>query len=230
MQTANLKPLLIINTFNLFQILAGTYFIIFYAVDIIKEVAGKDLDSLMAAIYTAVIRLVFSIIGCVLLFYLNRRTLSLISGVTSTAATLILSIYMFVNEGKETTDASFWIKATCLFVYIASNTLGFLMLPNLMVGELLPAKIRGMCGGYIFMIFNIILFLFTKAYPVMKNHAGISGIFMIFGISSLLGTIFVYLFLPETKDISLRQIEKYFQNPNYLWITRKKYTRTPLSL
>ncbi|XP_077288470.1 facilitated trehalose transporter Tret1-like [Arctopsyche grandis] len=222
-QKHNLKPIIIINIFNLCQILSGTYFVIFYAVDIIKEVIGQSLDSLLAAIYTAVIRLVFTIVGCFLLFYMNRRSLCILSGIGSTAAAITLSIYLYVKMGTETSTFDFWIKGVCLLVYIAFNTLGFLMLPSLMVGELLPAKVRGMCGGYIFMIFNILLFAFTKAYPVMRKYAQIHGIFFIFGISSFLGTVFVYLFLPETRNKSLRQIERYFLNKNILWITRKKY-------
>lgn len=222
-QKHNLKPIIIINIFNLCQILSGTYFVIFYAVDIIKDVAGQSLDSLLAAIYTAVIRLVFTIVGCFLLFYMNRRSLCILSGIGSTTAAITLSIYLYVKMGTETSNLDFWIKGVCLLAYIAFNTLGFLMLPSLMVGELLPAKVRGMCGGYIFMIFNILLFAFTKAYPLMRKYAQIHGIFLIFGISSFLGTIFVYLFLPETRNKSLREIERYFQNKNVLWITRKKY-------
>jgi len=37
------------------------------------------------------------------------------------------------------------------------------------------------------------------------------GIFIIFGICSLLEAIFIYLALPETKDRTLQEIEEYFQ-------------------
>lgn len=36
-----LKPLLLINAFNLLQILSGSYVVIFYAVDIVKDSGGS---------------------------------------------------------------------------------------------------------------------------------------------------------------------------------------------
>lgn len=203
------------------QIFSGTYIVIFYAVDIVQDVAGDGMDSLVAAILTAVIRLVFSIVGCFLLYYMNKRTLCIMSGIGSTVTSLGLGIFTLARIGETPTSVDVWFTAVCIIVYIASNTLGFMMLPGLMVGELLPAKIRGMCGGYIFMLFNIILFVFSKMYPLMKATIGIHGLFIIFGVSSLLGTIFMYLVLPETRNRSLIQIEQYFEKSNFLWMNRQ---------
>lgn len=36
-----LKPLIIINVFNAFQVTSGTYIVIFYAVDMIKDIGEK---------------------------------------------------------------------------------------------------------------------------------------------------------------------------------------------
>lgn len=36
-----LKPLLLINAFNMLQILSGSYVVIFYAVDIVKDSGGS---------------------------------------------------------------------------------------------------------------------------------------------------------------------------------------------
>lgn len=36
-----LKPLLLINAFNMLQILSGSYVVIFYAVDIVKDAGGS---------------------------------------------------------------------------------------------------------------------------------------------------------------------------------------------
>lgn len=36
-----LKPLLLINAFNMLQIISGSYVVIFYAVDIVKDAGGS---------------------------------------------------------------------------------------------------------------------------------------------------------------------------------------------
>lgn len=39
------KPLIIINIFNIFQLSSGTYIIVFYAVDMIKDMGEKEFHS-----------------------------------------------------------------------------------------------------------------------------------------------------------------------------------------
>lgn len=87
---------------------------------------------------------------------------------------------------------------------------------------MLPTKVRGLCGGYIFCIFNVVLFGFTKAFPTLKNAMGMSGTFTMFGASALLATLVLFLMLPETRGQTLLQIEQYYEKPNYFWVTRKK--------
>ena len=45
----------------------------------------------------------------------------------------------------------------------------------------------------------------------MNDAVGITGVFIIFGISALLEAIFIYVALPETKNCTLQEIEDYFQ-------------------
>ncbi|KAJ8731470.1 hypothetical protein PYW07_004634 [Mythimna separata] len=210
-----LKPLLLINAFNILQILSGSYVVIFYAVDIVKD-SGGSLQPTMAANASALVRLGVTVLACILLLRITRRALVLVSGIGTAVCTLALAGLLSQGPGSGLTPPALILS------YVAFNTLGFFLLPGLMIGELLPTKVRGLCGGYIFCLFNCVLFGFTKLYPVMKNAIGIAGVFGLFGASSLLATVVLYLLLPETKGKSLLQIEQYYQKPNILWIGRKK--------
>lgn len=170
----------------------------------------------MAANATALVRLAMTVLACVLLLRVTRRALVLISGAGTAICTLSLAFVLFRGQGSGVTPPAL------ILGYVAFNTLGFFLLPGLMIGELLPTKVRGLCGGYIFCLFNSVLFGFTKLYPLMKNSIGIAGVFGLFGVSSSLATIVLFLLLPETKGKSLLQIEQYYQRSNILWISRKK--------
>ncbi|XP_049873513.1 facilitated trehalose transporter Tret1-like isoform X2 [Pectinophora gossypiella] len=214
-----LKPLLLINAFNMLQIVSGSYVVIFYAVDIVKKTGGS-LDPQFVANASAVVRLGVTVIACILLLKITRRCLVMISGVGTAASTLALCFILAQGSSQISTDGL--VLPILILSYVAFNTLGFFLLPGLMIGELLPTKIRGLCGGYIFCLFNAVLFGFTKLYPVMENNMGMAGVFGLFGASAALATIVLFLLLPETKDKSLLQIEQYYQKPNILWVTRKK--------
>lgn len=172
----------------------------------------------MAANASALVRLAVTVLACILLLRITRRALVLVSGIGTAVCTLALAFVLSQGPGSGLTPPAL------ILGYVAFNTLGFFLLPGLMIGELLPTKVRGLCGGYIFCLFNSVLFGFTKLYPVMKNSIGIAGVFGLFGSSALLATVVLFLLLPETKGKSLLQIEQYYQKPNILWISRKKTT------
>ncbi|XP_061716000.1 facilitated trehalose transporter Tret1-like isoform X1 [Cydia pomonella] len=211
-----LKPLLLINLFNMLQILSGSYVVIFYAVDMVRD-SGGALDPQVVANASALVRLCVTVVACALLMRLTRRGLVMISGVGTAVCTLSLAFVLYQGDAG-------YAAPILILAYVGFNTLGFFLLPGLMIGELLPTKVRGLCGGYIFCLFNSVLFGFTKLYPVMKDKIGMTGVFGLFGASSSLATVALYLLLPETKGKSLLQIEQYYQKPNLLWVTRKKAT------
>ncbi|KAI4498877.1 hypothetical protein M0802_006052 [Mischocyttarus mexicanus] len=214
------KPLSIINIFNALQISSGTYVIVFYAVDLVRDIGGKNIDSYLAAIITALTRFFFCLLACILLLKIGRRSLGIFSAIGMSLASLILVTYTLVKEEESDMDA--YVLGICLFAYVGTNTVGLFTLPGLMVGELLPQKARGIAGGFNFFIFNFLLFLTTKFFPTLNNAVGITGAFTIFGIFAFIEAIFVYVALPETKNRTLEEIEDYFQQSNLLWITRSK--------
>lgn len=213
-----LKPLVIVNIFNLLQVFSGTYIVVFYAVDIIQHMGDSSIDKFLAAVLTSGVRFLFSIVASALLAVVGRRPLSLVSGVGTAATAIALGTFMYVHVP----DSAGSIPAVLVLLYVAANTVGFMILPGVMLGELYPAKVRGLAGGLTFMVFHLALFGTTKMFPVIKHAVGLHGVFWIFGVWSLIACVFLYLTLPETKGRTLNQIEDYFLEKNVLWITRDK--------
>ncbi|EFA10509.1 facilitated trehalose transporter Tret1 [Tribolium castaneum] len=217
-----IKPFIIINLFNVMQIFSGTYIIVFYAVDILSHINNQNLDHFMAAVLTAGVRFIFSIVASALLALIGRRALALTSGLGTTISALCLGTFLYPRDNCAVSDSGGYFAALCVLLYVATNTVGFMILPGVMLGELFPAKVRGLAGGLTFMVFNFVLFATAKAFPVVKNVVGVHGVFWIFGGSGLFASIFLYLMLPETKGKTLSQIEDYFQEGNVTWVARRK--------
>jgi MFS family permease len=217
-----LKPFIIVNVFNLLQIVCGTYLVIFYAVNLISDTKNDTdtIDPFLVAVLTALSRLVFITVASFLLFWVGRRPLAMFSGLGSSAAALGVGTFIYCRYPiSEPTDM--WIVTGFILTYVATNTVGFFVLPGIAVGELLPVKVRGCFGGYIFALFNISLFFASKVFPSMLHVIGSHGAFWMFGVFSLIGTLFLYLFFPETKGKRLEEIEDYFAESNVMWLTRK---------
>lgn len=150
---------------------------------------------------------------------IGRRTLALGSGLATAVSAICLGTFLYLQEDC---SSSSYISALFTFLYVATNTLGFMILPGVMLGELLPSRVRGMAGGLTFMLFNFLLFGTAKLFPFAKTQMGIHGVFWLFGAVSLLASVFLFLTLPETKGVTLSEIEDYFSEKNFLWINRSE--------
>ncbi|XP_062557553.1 facilitated trehalose transporter Tret1-like [Armigeres subalbatus] len=219
-EIALVKPLIIINGFHLLLVMSGTYLVVFYAVDIISDMGGSDINTMQAAVLTAVVRLVFTCLYCFLLLKMNRRTMVIGSGIGSGLSCLVIAIFMYARVDALKTSMDTYVMAVLILIYIGANT-GFMTMPGIMIGELLPAKIRGQIAGYLFTIFNLLLFGIAKAFPYIKEVLKTQGLFLVFGMASFGVSLLVFLMLPETKGRTLHDIEDYFRQRNWFWLNRR---------
>uniref|UniRef100_A0A182Y1Z9 Major facilitator superfamily (MFS) profile domain-containing protein n=1 Tax=Anopheles stephensi TaxID=30069 RepID=A0A182Y1Z9_ANOST len=227
-ELAIIKPLIIINAFHVLQILSGTYLVVFYAVDIISDLGGSDINSIQAAVLTAIVRLAFTFLYCFLLLMMPRRLMVTLSGLGSGLSCVAIAAFMYIRAGEPKTPSDTYIAAVLILIYIGANT-GFMTMPGIMIGELLPAKIRGQIAGYLFTIFNLLLFGVAKGFPYAKAALKTQGLFLMFGVASFGASLLLYLLLPETKGRTLHDIEDYFQQRNWFWMNRKRAPEGPAS-
>jgi sugar phosphate permease len=101
-----------------------------------------------------------------------------------------------------------------LVMYILSSTVGFLTLPWAMIGEVFPFRIRGPASGFTTCMAYVFSFVILKVYPETKHLWGNHGLFTFYSTMSLAGTICMYVYLPETRNRTLQQIEEHFRGKN----------------
>lgn len=65
-------------------------------------------------------------------------------------------------------------------------------------------------GGMTTFCGHFCVFVVVKTFPFFRSTISQHGTFWLYGTISLLGTIYFYIFLPETKGRTLQEIEDYF--------------------
>lgn len=211
-----LKPLVIVNLFTLLHLLAGWVILILYAVEIISYIKIDNINEFIAAVLCAGVRFIFTIIAVVVIAFIGRRPIGITTATCSAICAFSITICLYFDIGNN------YFIAFCLFLYVASSTIGFATLSAIIVAELFPARTRAIAGSFIFLVASISTFGFAKLFPFLRNLLTIEGVFLLFGISATLASLLLYIALPETKGKSLLEIEEYFSQDNLLWITRKK--------
>lgn len=126
-----------------------------------------------------------------------------------------LGLYLRYKEGCDLADPKIeptatWIPVACIFVFTITCTLGYLVVPWVMLSELYPQKVRGVMGGLTACTAHLFVFTVVKTYPMLSHVIHRYGTFLMYGCISLVGTFFFYFCLPETKGKSLHEIEDYF--------------------
>ncbi|XP_015431670.1 PREDICTED: facilitated trehalose transporter Tret1-like [Dufourea novaeangliae] len=198
-----LLPLAVLLVFFFTAQFSGFNVVVFYSVDMLKEVTGPE-NGYIGTLIMDVIRLITSIVVCFLIQYWGRRTLTLLSGYGTAFALFLLSFSLFFDIGRP------WFTGVLLMLYTVFLTLGLAPLPWILCGELFPRKFRGLGSGLTSGFAFTCFFVVVKIAPWMFESLEPYGTFMVYGVVSLLGTSFLYFALPETKDKTLQDIERCF--------------------
>ena len=188
------------------QICTGINTIIYYAPTIFKT-AG--FDSNLTAIYATtgigVVNFVMTIVAVFFTDRLGRKPL-LYFGLTGVMLSLFALGTSFAFAGALGSSLK-WVAVGSLVTYIICFAMSLGPIGWILVSEVFPLKIRGIAMSICTVSNFAFNFFVVGSFPVLLHRIGGAWTFWLFGIVSILCIIFVYFFVPETKGISLEQIE-----------------------
>ena len=188
------------------QICTGINTIIYYAPTIFKT-AG--FDSNLTAIYATtgigVVNFVMTIVAVFFTDRLGRKPL-LYFGLTGVMFSLFAlgTSFAFANILGSSLK---WVAVGSLVTYIVCFAMSLGPIGWILVSEVFPLKIRGVAMSICTVSNFAFNFFVVGSFPILLHRIGGAWTFWMFGAVSLLCIIFVYFFVPETKGISLEQIE-----------------------
>ncbi|KAL4702957.1 hypothetical protein ACJJTC_008735 [Scirpophaga incertulas] len=202
-----MKSILISLGLMTFQQLSGINAVIFYTVSIF-QMSGSAVDENLSTIIVGIVNFVSTFIATALIDRAGRKVLLYISSVTMTITLVVMGSFFYVqNDLKMDVSSLGWLPLTSLMVYLLGFSLAFGPIPWLMMGEILPAKIRGAAAS-ICTAFNwLCTFTVTKTFLNIIDGIGPAGTFWLFGSICFVGLFFVVICVPETRGKSLEQIE-----------------------
>ncbi|XP_075238185.1 facilitated trehalose transporter Tret1-like [Lycorma delicatula] len=199
-----LKPFIILSLYFIIYQFSGVNPVTFYAVEVFQD-SGAEMNKYLATVLLGIVRLCFTVVACIIMRKSGRRPLTFISSIFCGLSMVALGTYMFAFKSVLT-----WLPVVFIFIFIAASTIGYLVVPWVMIGEVYPTKVRGIIGGMTTCVAHFSIFLVVKTYPSLQHLISKHGVFWSYGTVSLLGTIFFYFCLPETKGRTLQEIEDYF--------------------
>jgi sugar porter (SP) family MFS transporter len=190
-----------------FNQLSGINFILYYAPEILTKIGLGEKESLLNSIAIGGTNLIFTFVGLYLIDRLGRKTLMIIGSIG-----YIISLSMVAYAFK--TGASPTFLMTFLLFFIASHAIGQGAVIWVFLSEIFPNKIRAMgqsFGASVHWVFAAIITLVTPVFLNEKDGILKGAPWIIFAFLAgmmVLQLIWVLTKMPETKGVSLEELEK----------------------
>lgn len=196
----------VIAAFGLYilQQFSGINAVIYYAPSIFLSTGFESHSAtILATVGVGAVNVAMTLVAMWLIDRLGRRKLLFI-GLTGTA----LSLAAIAATAAWAGPAWSFLSVIALMFYIGAFAVSLGPVPHIIMSEVFPLALRGR-GMALASIANwgcnyIVVLLF----PVALASIGISGVMLAFGIVCTLGLIFTLRYVPETRGVTLEEIER----------------------
>lgn len=190
-----------------FNQVSGINFILYYAPEILERAGLAEKDSLLNSIAIGGTNLVFTFVGLYLIDRLGRRTLLIIGSVGYIISLAAVAWCFYASAGPG-------LLLTFLLLFIASHAIGQGAVIWVFISEIFPNNVRALgqsFGASVHWVFAALITLITPVF--LDAQSGIFAknpwpIFGFFAFMMALQLVWVLTKVPETKGVSLENLEK----------------------
>ena len=190
-----------------FNQFSGINFILYYAPEILSKIGLGAKDSLLNSIAIGGTNLIFTFVGLYFIDHIGRKKLLLIGSIGYIISLLMVAVCFALHADPA-------LLMGFLLLFIASHAVGQGAVIWVFISEIFPTKIRAMgqsFGASVHWVFAAIITLITPYFLDEKNGIFKDNpwpIFAFFGGMMVLQLVWVLTKMPETKGVSLEQLEK----------------------
>ncbi|CAH9133681.1 unnamed protein product [Cuscuta epithymum] len=193
-----------------FQQLTGINVIMFYAPVLFTTIGFGDNAALMSSVITGGVNVFATLVSIFYVDKLGRRFLFLEGGFQMLICQIAVAICIALKFGVNGDPGSLpkWY-AIVVVIFICTYVAGFAWswgpLGWLVPSEIFPLEIRSAAQSITVSVNMIFTFLVAQVFLIMLCHLKF-GLFIFFAFFVVVMTIFVYFFIPETKNIPIEEM------------------------
>lgn len=188
-----------------FNQLSGINFILYYAPVILENAGFASSDSLLSSISIGGTNLLFTFVGLYLIDRMGRKSLMYIGSVG-----YIISLAMVAYGFKTEANASF--NLFFILSFIASHAVGQGAVIWVFISEIFPNSVRAAGQAWGTGTHWVFAALITMLGEVVIENFPSWMIFAVFAAFMVLQLLFTHFMMPETKGISLEELQDELQS------------------
>ncbi|CAD5256603.1 MULTISPECIES: sugar porter family MFS transporter [Halomonadaceae] len=196
-------PILLAFLIAFFNQLSGINFIIYYAPRVLEAAQLGSQAALLSTAGIGLVNLVFTMIGMSLIDRFGRRTLLFIGSAGYLLSLVLISRAFF-------TDSLGGIEVPLLLaLFIAAHAISQGAVIWVFIAEVFPNHVRARGQSFGSSIHWVFAALITLVMPWVLGTFSGGPVFAFFAIMMLLQLVFVLILMPETRNVSLEELQKH---------------------
>ncbi len=194
-------PLILAFLIAFFNQFSGINAFLYYAPRIFEAAGLEQSSALLSSIGIGATNLVFTLIGLSLIDKLGRRQLMYICSVGYIISLSMVAV-AFLLDWKGMAVPVF------LFLFIAAHAIGQGTVIWVFISEIFPTHLRANGQALGSSVHWVLAAVIPSFIPILFSSIGTAPVFAIFAFMMVLQLLFVWRMMPETKGISLEDLEK----------------------
>ena len=194
-------PLILAFLIAFFNQLSGINAFLYYAPRIFQEAGLGESTALLSSIGIGVTNMVFTIFGVALIDRLGRKPLMFIGSIGYIISLSLVAMAFFLN----------WTGMAVpifLFIFIASHAIGQGSVIWVFISEIFPDHLRASGQSFGTSTHWVLAAVIPSLVPLLFTTIGAGVVFAFFAFMMVLQLLFVIFMMPETKGVSLEELEK----------------------
>ncbi|XP_042061942.1 sugar carrier protein C-like [Salvia splendens] len=193
-----------------FQQLTGINVIMFYAPVLFKTIGFGSDAALMSAVITGGVNVLATVVSIYYVDKLGRRFLFIQGGIQMLICQVCVAIFIAIKFGVDGHPGNLpkWyaiVVVLFICIYVAGFAWSWGPLGWLVPSEIFPLEIRSAAQSLNVSVNMVFTFIVAQVFLNMLCHLKF-GLFLFFGFFVMVMTIFIYFFLPETKNIPIEEM------------------------
>ncbi|KAH7112951.1 general substrate transporter [Dendryphion nanum] len=223
--SSNLRRVLLGVVMQMMQQWTGVNFVFYYGVTFFQHVGIKNAFTI--AMVTTAVNVLSTPISFWTIEKLGRRMLLIYGAIGMLICEFVIAIVGTITEGSAAASYCL-IIFTCIYIFFFASTWG--PAAWVVIGEIFPLPIRakGVAISTASNWFWNFVIGFITPYMVDSDQANMkSKVFFVWGATCTACVLFAYFFVPETKGLSLEQVNRMLEETtprnSTKWVPHTQY-------
>lgn len=200
------KPISLAVMIAMFNQLSGINALMYYAPKIFKMAGAASESALLQTVAVGGTNLIFTMAALAIIDHFGRRRLMLVGSI-GYILSLGATAWAFYTYGTDFTNTGNLIVLISLLVFIASHAFGQGAVIWVFISEIFPNRVRARgqaLGSFTHWLMAAVI---SWTFPIIAENSG-GHTFAFYALCMVGQLLWVLLLMPETKGISLEQIQK----------------------